>query len=116
MVNGWERRYLTGESLSKIAGGTVDDVTVWYHLRKRGVKLRDIEAQITAVTKHQRIPFSGNAEEKAYLIGLAQGDSYVTTHGRLVRAKTASTHPGMYALFKSCFQTPAISTEVSVSS
>src|SRR5271157_6554003 len=46
-VDEWATRYQAGESLKQIAGGAVSPVTVWLHLRKRGVKLRDkVEAQI----------------------------------------------------------------------
>src|SRR5437899_7718776 len=60
MVDQWVRRYVAGESLKQIAGDLVGSVTVFLHLKKRGVQLRDkVEAQITAVTKYQRKPFSG---------------------------------------------------------
>ncbi len=104
MADKWVHRYESGESLKRIAGGRFSPVTVLLHLRKRSVQLRDkVEAQIKAVAKHQKQPFSGELHEKAYLLGLAAGDLYVTWHGRLVRVKTASTHPAMEELFKSCF-------------
>ena len=46
-----------GESLKQIAGDAVDPVTVFNHLHKRGLQLRDkVEAQIKAVTIHKESP------------------------------------------------------------
>jgi len=104
MVDGWVSRYRSGESLKQIAGTDFDPVTVFNHLRRRGVQLRDkVEAQIQAVTKHERVPFSADPHEKAYLVGFAQGDLYSTRHGRSIRVKTSTTHPAMAELFCSLF-------------
>lgn len=104
MVDEWAKRYLSGQSLKQIAGGEVSAVTVWAHLKKRGVPLRDkVDAQIAAVTKHVRRPFSGTRMDQAYLIGFARGDLNVSIHGRAVRVKTATTHPLMAGLFRSLF-------------
>src|SRR5207244_10468195 len=60
MVDEWVKRYVQGESLKQVAGGEVSTVTVFLHLRKRGVQLRDkIEALIETNTKHRKTPFSG---------------------------------------------------------
>jgi LAGLIDADG-like domain len=100
----WARRYAAGESLKRIAAGEYDPVTVWNHLKKRGVRLRDkVEAQIKAVTKHERHSFDGNQDEKSYLIGLRYGDLHVILHGRAVRVRVSTTHPAMARLFKSLF-------------
>ncbi len=72
MVDQWISRYQKGESLKRIAGEEFSPVTVFLHLRRRGVTLRDkVEAQIKAVTKYARTPFSGELTEKAYLLGFA---------------------------------------------
>ncbi|MBI2649334.1 MAG: LAGLIDADG family homing endonuclease [Thaumarchaeota archaeon] len=100
MVDGWVRRYEAGESLKQIAADVVDPVTVFNHLHKRGIRLRDkIEALIKTITKHPKTPFSGDLKEKAYLLGFAQGDLYVTRHGRAIRVKTGTTHPALMELF-----------------
>ncbi len=104
MVDQWISRYQKGESLKRIAGEEFSPVTVFLHLRRRGVTLRDkVEAQIKAVTKYARTPFSGELTEKAYLLGFAWGDLHVSRHGRAVRIKTATTHPALIELIKNCF-------------
>ena len=102
--DGWVERYKTGESLKEIAGTTVSPVTVWNHLKKRGLVLRDkVEAQIQAVTKYERKPFDGDSVEKAYLMGLRYGDLDAVRHGRAIRVRVSTTHPAMADLFESLF-------------
>lgn len=104
MVDEWVVRYLTGESLKRIAEDLVDPVTVWNHLKARGLGLRDrVEAQIKAVTRYERKPFSGDSVEKAYLMGLRYGDLHVVQHGRAIRVRVSTTHPAMAELFESLF-------------
>ena len=104
MVDEWARRYQAGESLKQIAGDSVDAVTVWNHLRARGVGLRDmVEAQIKAVTKHEKRPFNEGVIEKAYLMGLRLGDLDAVRHGRAVRVRLSTTHPTFADLFESLF-------------
>ncbi|MDV3244508.1 MAG: LAGLIDADG family homing endonuclease [Nitrososphaerales archaeon] len=104
MVDEWVRRYQAGESLKQIASAEVSPVTVFNHLRKCGVQLRDkVEAQIKAVTKHARRPFSGDENEKWYLLGLSSGDFNVVRHGRAIRVRVSTTHPAMADLFESLF-------------
>jgi hypothetical protein len=103
-VDGWATRYQAGESLKQIAGGAVSPVTVWLHLKKRGIRLRDkIEAQIKATTKHERKAFDGPRSQIAYLLGFARGDLNVSTHGRAIRVKTATTHPFMVEHVRNLF-------------
>jgi len=103
-VDGWVSRYRSGESLKQIAGTDVDPVTVFNHLRRRGVQLRDkVEAQIQAVTKHERTPFTGTPADAAYISGLVIGDCNVVRHGRGIRVRTTTTHPGMAELFEQLF-------------
>jgi hypothetical protein len=104
MVNEWVGRYQDGESLKQIAAGDFDPVTVWNHLKARGLVLRDkVQAQILAVTKYERTPFRGDIVERAYLMGFAKGDCQVTTHGRAIRVRTSTTHPAMAELFTNLF-------------
>ena len=105
MVDEWAERYQAGESLKQIAAGTISPVTVWIHLRKHGVHLRDkLEAQIQATTKHERRPFSGDSVEKAYLMGLRYGDLHAARHGRAIRVRVSTTHPSMARLFGTLFE------------
>jgi hypothetical protein len=104
MVDGWILRYQKGESLKQIAGDVVDPATVFNHLHKRGVPLRDkVEAQIKAVTKYEKTDFLGVGEDKAYLLGFCRGDLNVKSHGRAIRVRTSSTHPAMIELVTSLF-------------
>ena len=102
MVDEWVVRYQKGESLKQIAGDAVDAVTVFNHLRKRGLQLRNkVEAQIQAVTKYEKTYFLGVGEDKAYLLGFCRGDLNVKSHGRAIRVRTSSTHPAMIELVTS---------------
>jgi hypothetical protein len=104
MVDGWVKRYEAGESLKQIAENEFSPVTVFLHLKKRGIKLRDkIEAQIKAVSKHEKRPFNGDLRLRAYMIGIGRGDYFVTDHGRATRVKLSTTHPAMSQLFKAPF-------------
>ncbi len=104
MVDGWVKRYTEGESLKQIAGGEVSPVTVFLHLRKRGLQLRDkIEALIETITKHPKTPFSGDLVDSAYLAGFVFGDCQVVRHGRAIRVRTGTTHPAMADLFEKDF-------------
>lgn len=99
MVDEWVVRYQKGESLKQIAGEAVDPVTVFNHLHKRGLLLRDkVEAQIKAVKKFDKLPFDGSAVDRAYWLGFVRGDLAVSRHGRAIRVKTTSTHPAMIEL------------------
>ena len=104
VVDEWVLRYRAGESLKQIAGEEVDPVTVWNHLKRRGVVLRNkVEAQIQAVRKYERKPFSGDSVEKAYLMGLRYGDLHAVRHGRAIRVRVSTTHPAMAELFLNLF-------------
>lgn len=104
MVDVWVRRYEAGESLKQIARGDVDPVTVWNHLRKQGVQIRDkVEAQIAAVSKYERRPFAGDEIDRWYLMGLRYGDLDVVGHGRAIRVRLSTTHPKMAQLFENLF-------------
>jgi len=90
--------------LKQIAGDSLDPVTVFNHLHRRGLPLRDkVEAQIKAVTKFEKLPFDGTECERAYLLGFARGDLGVARHGRAIRVKTSSTHPALIELVLSLF-------------
>jgi hypothetical protein len=101
MVEDWIVRYQKGESLKQIAGILVGPVTVFNHLHKRGLSLRDkVEAQIKAVTIHEKKPFQGSLADRAYLAGITRGDFSAGRHGRAVRVRLGTTHPDMADLFR----------------
>ena len=65
MVDEWVRRYEAGESLKQIAGDEVGAPTVFVHLRKRGLKLRDkVEELIRLNTIYPKTAFDENASER----------------------------------------------------
>jgi LAGLIDADG-like domain len=100
MVDEWVKRYQAGESLKRIAADELSPVTVFNHLRKRGIVLRDkVEAQIRSVRKYERFPFKGDKVEKAYLMGLRYGDLHAVRHGRGIRVRVSTTHPSLAELF-----------------
>jgi hypothetical protein len=106
MVDMWVARYQRGESLKQIAGGLVSPVSVFNHLQKRVVELRDkVEAQIKTVTLHEKKPFTQDLRKQAYLVGLAKGDLAAIRHGRAIRVRMSTTHPEMTNLFRKLFST-----------
>src|SRR5208283_3508766 len=66
-----------------------------YSIRRRTIS--------ESMTRFPKAPFSGNDEEKAYLLGLRAGDLYVAAHGRCLRATVSSTHPSMIELMNQLF-------------
>jgi hypothetical protein len=60
MVDAWVVRYQNGESLKEIAGDVVSPVSVFNHLHRRGIQLRDkVDAQIKAVTPRREETLRG---------------------------------------------------------
>jgi hypothetical protein len=104
IVDAWVSRYEKGESLKQIAGDAVSPVTVFNHLRKRGIDFRErVEAQRKAVTVHEKKPFNGDLRALAYIVGFAKGDLAAMRHGRAIRVKMSTTHPDMTELFRTLF-------------
>lgn len=101
--------YLKREmSTRKIAGiFGVNRVTIFQWLKKFGIPLRDrVEAYITAVTKYMKRPFSGNALEAAYMVGLRLSDydaRWAKREGKTVMVRTGTTHPAMIQLAHDVF-------------
>ena len=50
------------------------------------------------MTKYEKLPFSNDPFEKAYLLGLSKGDFHTAKHGHSVRATVSTTHPAMIEL------------------
>lgn len=53
--------------------------------------------------RYPKAPFSGDPEERAYLLGLRAGDIYSCMHGRSIRATVSTTHPAMIQLVRDLF-------------
>lgn len=93
----WKKR-LSIQKIRNLYGkgsGTVQDL-----MRSQGVKTRTLSQ---AMTRYMTKPFSGDANERAYLLGFRVGDLFATRHGHNVRAKVSTTHPAMIELFRKLF-------------
>jgi len=77
-----------------------DAKSVWRLMRKKGVRTRSVSEAMTRCAKR---PFSGDPDEKAYLIGLRAGDLYVSKHGGSIRATVSTTHLAMIELIRRVF-------------
>ncbi len=77
--------------------GLVSGRTIRKKLRKFGIKMRSLS---DASAKKYRKSFSGNLEEKAFLIGLRAGDFYARKKNHSVRVQTTTTHLAQIELLK----------------
>lgn len=74
-------------------------------LKRLKIPIKDKgDAVSEALSKYKKTSFSGNKEEKAYLMGLSIGDLYVRRHGRAIRVSLATTKPEMAGVFRSLFK------------
>ncbi|MDA4116029.1 MAG: LAGLIDADG family homing endonuclease [Thaumarchaeota archaeon] len=63
-----------------------------------------LQGIIDKVRIHERKPFDGTDEDKAYMLGLRHGDLSASTPWKgAVRISTSTTHPAMVELFESLF-------------
>jgi len=69
-------------------------------LEKNGIKSRSVSE---ALTKKQKLDFSKNQKEKAYLLGLRSGDFHAKTQHKTVRVQTTTTHPAQIELARRSF-------------
>jgi len=75
-------------------------LTILKKMKKYGIKSRPRGT----LPKYQKMPFSGNLEEKAYLLGLRCGDLWVGKIGKQIKIATATTHLAQLAMIKSTFE------------
>lgn len=54
--------------------------------------------------KYQKVDFSNDLKERAYILGLVAGDIHVRKHYKQVLAELTTTHPAMMELFESVFE------------
>ena len=88
-------------SLRKI-GGRFDqsESRAWRLMKRYGIPRRTLaEAGI----EYPKASFSGNPNERAYLLGFRTGDLHVKQDGNQVRVETTTTHSAMWDLVASCF-------------
>jgi hypothetical protein len=80
-----------------------------YLFKELGIKPRPFEeARLKGIHDHVRIherkPFDGTDEDKAYMLGVAHGDLHIATPWNgVISASTSTTHPAMVQLFRSLF-------------
>ncbi|MDA4113012.1 MAG: hypothetical protein OK474_03100 [Thaumarchaeota archaeon] len=97
--------------VSKMIGNKTSGYTSWL-TRQLGIQPRLFEeARLKAIKekrrKYERKSFDGTTEDRAYLLGLRQGDISVTkpwpNAAEAIRVSTSTTHPAMAELFTSLF-------------
>jgi len=72
--------------------------------RKRLHKLGKLRSKAEGRTHYQRNSFSGDSEERAYLLGLRAGDVNAWEKSpNTIEARVSTTHPAMANLFSSAF-------------
>jgi len=102
-------RGLSLNDVAKLVGNKTSGYTSWL-CRQLGVPRRPFEeARLKGIRekrrKHERTPFDGTDEDKAYLLGLRHGDlSVYKPYNGVLRISTSTTHPAMVQLFRSLFE------------
>ncbi len=83
-----------------------DKKTIGKILRENNIELRSLHQAIQLTnSKYQKVSFNGTEEEKAYLIGLVEGDlTAFRKSGYTIRVITNTTHYTLVELIKSCFK------------
>jgi hypothetical protein len=93
----WNRR-LSLHKIGILFGKSASSVL--QEMRKQGVGTRTLSE---AMTVFEKLPFSNDPNEKAYLQGLRAGDLHTARHGLSIRATVSTTHPAMLELVKDLF-------------
>lgn len=94
--------------IAKMIGNKTSGYVSWL-ARQLGIQAREFEeARLKGihekVRKHERRPFDGTDEDKAYLLGLRHGDlSASRPFGDATRVSTSTTHPTFALLFHRLF-------------
>jgi len=74
--------------------------TIWKWMNKHGINRRSMSE---AKELYPKIPFSGNPDEKAYMMGLRTGDIHVRRFcegGNVIVCGTSTTHRGLMRLVR----------------
>jgi|YelNatPaOPRAMG01_1025707.scaffolds.fasta_scaffold08915_5 predicted DNA-binding protein YlxM (UPF0122 family) len=93
-----KKRLSTNEIAKKI--GVKTHKTILIKLIKYGIPRR---SKSETSTKYPKKPFSGDLEEKAYLIGLRMGDFSARMHRKLIRLDTAAMKKEQIEMSKQAF-------------
>jgi len=94
--------------IAKLIGNKTSGYVSWI-FKQLGIQPRDFEEARLAgihkkVRKYERKPFDGTDEDKAYLLGLRNGDlSVFRPFGDAIRVSVSTTHPAMAELFTKLF-------------
>lgn len=93
----WEQGY----SLSQISKlfGTISPDTVRYRMKKYNIPRRPSDRK-----NYIRFRFSGDMNEKAYLMGFRTGDLHAFKHCRLIKIETTSPRNALVNMFKKAFE------------
>lgn len=94
----WEKGLSPDEIAKKF--GIKHGRTVRKKMEKFNIPRRSLSE---ANTVHPKTPFSGNLDEKAYLLGLRAGDFYAKLNTHTVRVQTTTTHPAQVNMTKKTF-------------
>ena len=103
----WERE-ISMTDIAELIGNKTSGYVSWL-FKKIEVKARDFEEGRLKgihdkVRIHERKPFEGTDEDKAYMLGLKHGDLYAyRPFGDAVRVSTSTTHPALAELFTQLF-------------
>jgi hypothetical protein len=94
--------------ISNLIGNKTSGYVSWLFSRLEIPARPFDEAQLQGihdkVRKHERKPFDGTEEDKAYMLGLRYGDLHAyRPFGDAVGVSTSTTHPGLYRLFEALF-------------
>jgi len=95
---------LSTKKVARLAGVHSDN-TVNYWLRKHKIPIRDkFTATVLANLRYPRYPFTGDDQEKSYMIGLRAGDLDVQRNSCFtIKVKVGTTHAAMQTLMESVF-------------
>jgi len=95
---------LSTRQIAKLTGvHSKNAVTYW--LVKHNIAIRDdLTATILANRKYPRHPFTGNNQEKSYMLGLRAGDLNAQRNSCLtIKVRLSTTHPAMQTLMENVF-------------
>jgi len=94
----WEKK-LSAKQIGKKFG--TNHRRILKKMKKAGIASRSLSE---ARTKKFKAPFTGDLNEKAYLLGLRAGDFYAKQQHISIRMQTMSTHPAQVELLRKAIE------------